>query len=450
MVNSVGKVLEHIEVEIMDLDISTAEFVDIYRYLVANIYDLDEDFLEQLRLLRKILSCSVCTNIVCQPFSVEGCDHFACKNCLGLDKQPVYLDNCDNVNCHDWSKHSMDELLLCYVTMFIDLCKYICTTDNMRLHVQTDPSSPLWALVKEGVLSDVAHNDSVDENDTDNQEFLLEHLNSESIIGDQHIEVTEHLTNGLEVTIEDPCNESSNPASWVTRDPNATPVIINLTSLKQSTTPESLIQDHNQLVQSWAESQQNIHNSAQIHDPVSDRTNESPTLFNQNFSTSIVGSVVRTEESAVPAKKLKVRLPKPKTQPKIRRGCRCGNAAAVPGKLTCCGQRCPCYVEAKACFDCRCKGCRNPHLPGGKKLLQGINAVIDTKTNTTVQLPPSALTPMVAASGETVYVLYGIKEQRDFPRPKLYPTLPCGDSCQFRWVFHSSTHIVGLPAPANP
>ena len=58
---------------------------------------------------------------------------------------------------------------------------------------------------------------------------------------------------------------------------------------------------------------------------------------------------------------------KPKPKPK-RKGCRCGNATPSPGKLTCCGQRCPCYVEAKACIECRCKGCRNPHRPGGKKV----------------------------------------------------------------------------------
>ena len=64
-------------------------------------------------------------------------------------------------------------------------------------------------------------------------------------------------------------------------------------------------------------------------------------------------------------------LRKPKSRPKPkpkRKGCRCGNATPSPGKLTCCGQRCPCYVEAKACIDCRCKGCRNPHRPGGKKV----------------------------------------------------------------------------------
>ncbi|XP_023233543.1 E3 ubiquitin-protein ligase MSL2-like [Centruroides sculpturatus] len=44
-----------------------------------------------------------------------------------------------------------------------------------------------------------------------------------------------------------------------------------------------------------------------------------------------------------------------------KKGCRCGLATPNPGKLTCCGQRCPCYVGSKACYECRCRGCRNPH-----------------------------------------------------------------------------------------
>ena len=49
-----------------------------------------------------------------------------------------------------------------------------------------------------------------------------------------------------------------------------------------------------------------------------------------------------------------------------RKGCLCG-ISTMPGKLTCCGQMCPCYVDAKACFECKCKGCRNPHRPNGEK-----------------------------------------------------------------------------------
>lgn len=51
-----------------------------------------------------------------------------------------------------------------------------------------------------------------------------------------------------------------------------------------------------------------------------------------------------------------------------RKGCRCGNATPTPGKLTCCGQRCPCYVDAKSCVDCKCRGCRNPHRADGLKV----------------------------------------------------------------------------------
>lgn len=51
-----------------------------------------------------------------------------------------------------------------------------------------------------------------------------------------------------------------------------------------------------------------------------------------------------------------------------RPNCRCGNATPKPGKLTCCGQRCACYMQSKACSGCRCRGCRNPHMIDGVKV----------------------------------------------------------------------------------
>jgi len=86
-----------------------------------------------------------------------------------------------------------------------------------------------------------------------------------------------------------------------------------------------------------------------------------------NDSTLVIKSTSSSpaSNSIPPIKKIKVRRPKVKLK---RKGCRCGNATSVPGKLTCCGQRCPCYVEGKACLDCRCRGCRNTHTVGGKQL----------------------------------------------------------------------------------
>ncbi|XP_018578752.1 E3 ubiquitin-protein ligase MSL2 [Anoplophora glabripennis] len=57
---------------------------------------------------------------------------------------------------------------------------------------------------------------------------------------------------------------------------------------------------------------------------------------------------------------------------KPKKGCRCGNATATPGKLTCCGQRCPCYVDSKPCLECKCRGCRNPHRMDGQKVMPHI------------------------------------------------------------------------------
>lgn len=45
---------------------------------------------------------------------------------------------------------------------------------------------------------------------------------------------------------------------------------------------------------------------------------------------------------------------------KGKTGCRCALATPNPGKLTCCGQRCPCYAAFKGCDNCKCRGCRNP------------------------------------------------------------------------------------------
>ena len=55
---------------------------------------------------------------------------------------------------------------------------------------------------------------------------------------------------------------------------------------------------------------------------------------------------------------------------KKKKSCRCGNATPAPGKLTCGGQRCPCYISSKACVNCKCKGCRNPHQVNGIKVIR--------------------------------------------------------------------------------
>lgn len=62
--------------------------------------------------------------------------------------------------------------------------------------------------------------------------------------------------------------------------------------------------------------------------------------------SSVDGSVPRRQKSSAP---------------KLKIGCRCAMATPAPGKLTCCGQRCPCYAAFHGCCpSCKCRGCRNP------------------------------------------------------------------------------------------
>lgn len=39
--------------------------------------------------------------------------------------------------------------------------------------------------------------------------------------------------------------------------------------------------------------------------------------------------------------------------------CKCGRGG-TNSRLTCLGQRCPCYIKKLPCIGCKCKGCRNP------------------------------------------------------------------------------------------
>ncbi|KAJ8930443.1 hypothetical protein NQ314_016770, partial [Rhamnusium bicolor] len=83
---------------------------------------------------------------------------------------------------------------------------------------------------------------------------------------------------------------------------------------------------------------------------------------------------------------------------KPKKGCRCGNATATPGKLTCCGQRCPCYVDSKPCIECKCRGCRNPHRMDGQKVMPHIPELQQ------MQLVPTTQQPVLSPDVQSVKI----------------------------------------------
>lgn len=97
------------------------------------------------------------------------------------------------------------------------------------------------------------------------------------------------------------------------------------------------------------------------HQPQIKMTNPSPAPSLQEDSLNF-GLISNSNNFKKPS------MSRAKVLAKRKGGCRCGNATLMPGKLTCCGQRCPCYVDSKSCIDCKCRGCRNPHRPNGFKV----------------------------------------------------------------------------------
>jgi hypothetical protein len=86
---------------------------------------------------------------------------------------------------------------------------------------------------------------------------------------------------------------------------------------------------------------------------------------------------------------------------KIKVGCRCAMATPAPGKLTCCGQRCPCYAAFHGCSaSCKCRGCRNPRGDLVPKL-PSLNSALALKASTAGDLQPSL--PLLFSTGNAVF-----------------------------------------------
>jgi len=167
-------------------------------------------------------------------------------------------------------------------------------------------------------------------------------------------------------------------------------------SIKQE--PTELTQTHNHAVvkiETLEPDNKPVQTSDSDHSAPSDKT-----LVTETLSPSV-------SNSSSSAAKLKAK----------KAGCRCGNATLCPGKLTCCGQRCPCYVDALPCIDCKCKGCRNPHIPGGGK----VRPALPMLQNMKVLYPPSKDQKVYSNSNPATPVLF--KPVKSFPEKVVYKSM---------------------------
>lgn len=381
--------------------------------------------------LRQSLSCTVCANLLVEPYSPQVCQHHVCRNCIGGRKN--LKPTCSS--CKTYSNYSANTQLRILLQCYKSLCSYILATptlySTMHKYVHVDSISNgsneahnLAELIDEGAqfydnyksnsglpksafsilpciftsapssssqnqtnINSIAtmakrpiitntivppkidatkfvrisaptqvmvNTSAVSSTSEPKEKFTV--VASPTLIKNQSIKTIG--TNGTalysvlytgagnKITIKRKIDEANSS----TVNTMSTKEMLNMLSVNS---PK--IQQHSQIrkIHTFHSQPTTIHQTTTPPQIIQARH---PLPIITTYPHGFKKPIIQTHVHALPKPLLK------------RKGCRCGNATPTPGKLTCCGQRCPCYVESKSCVDCKCRGCRNPHRVDGLKV----------------------------------------------------------------------------------
>ncbi|CAO1312564.1 unnamed protein product [Diamesa serratosioi] len=300
---------------------------------VWNDYD---DFKTNFKSLFENLCCISCTKLIRDPCSpkrknLTSCHHRVCLECIGK-KRPSQISSCKM--CTDYTLFEKDQSIKLVLICLKDLCEYIKQSwiyDYIRKQPQRDSVD----CVNSELLLNIHQMIEMGANYGKTSEIKKELINI--VVNKQSVSVPYSSQTF-------PCISPLSPVSPIINNPQIYSVMYtgsgNKITLKRKP-PEEGSPSHEQHIKT---------------EPTN--TNNNP-IINQSFKRPPTIQSPQQNTAVDPSK-----------QQQKRRGCRCGNATAAPGKLTCCGQRCPCYVDSKACIDCKCRGCRNPHYVDGLKKMR--------------------------------------------------------------------------------
>lgn len=312
--------------------------------------------------LRQSLSCTVCGNLLIEPFTPTdtNCQHHVCKTCQGGKKK--LKPSCSW--CKNYEKYVENVQLRILLQCYKKLCEYITNTGIYRklASVTTNGgTSSLVDLINEGA-------------------GFKDDYKSTAGLSKSAYSILPCVYTTTSTSTQTQVAASSTPPPPVLMD---TPI---KTVSNGSNLYSVMYASGNKItIKRKAPGTSECATSITSTGTTCTTSNTVTPPITTNTSTTVTTSPTEFIENDVNFKKPKIKPSKPKTK---KKGCRCGNATATPGKLTCCGQRCPCYVEAKACVECRCRGCRNPHRPGGKKVRPHIPELHSIQ----IHLPANAVT----------------------------------------------------------
>ncbi|XP_021351463.1 E3 ubiquitin-protein ligase MSL2-like [Mizuhopecten yessoensis] len=346
---------------VMQADLADREtWSDLYRYLP---------------FLRQALSCCVCRNLVVKPMGPvhNVCQHFVCFTCAGgkMKLKP---------QC-SWCKHHEEfqenTQLRIAVICFKKLCEYISDSPiGKDLYLQSPSpngeTNNLNTIIKEAL-------DFKDDFTLSSSLPLLSGLNLS----------TKH-NNSPRLSSKSPTNcvkrseQSHNSSGEKTVSPELSCSIRDKSNLCDTTNnvyPDmsccsdiTAEKDSESQLNSSSQSDESIEVDVTDTDTSTDSKPENSlkrkrdsdcgnrsVLFDSSESGILTsGSHGSRGDNSQLREPDKNRLTlTPGSEQKDLKICKCGRGG-TNSRLTCLGQRCPCYINKLPCVGCKCKGCRNP------------------------------------------------------------------------------------------
>ncbi|XP_060079321.1 E3 ubiquitin-protein ligase MSL2-like [Ylistrum balloti] len=352
-------------------------------YLTTCRYVMQADFADReswsdlyryLPFLRQALSCCVCRNLIVRPMGPvhNVCQHFVCFACIGgkMKLKP----QCSWCKHHDEFKENTQLRLA--VICFKKLCEYISDSPiGTDLHIQArspnGETNSLTAILQEALdfeddftlssslppsldiltkhnlspkrsskskspskcvkRSDQSHNSSTEKSDS--PKLMCSIIKDKSTL-DINPEVSCCSTPGNKVEHDSELQLNSTSQSDESIEVNVTD-----TDTSTDSKPDSSLK--------------------RKHDSDFDCSNRS-ILFESSILTSgSQGSRGDNSQLLEPDTRRQTLGPSSDHEQKDLKTCKCGRGG-TNSRLTCLGQRCPCYINRLPCIGCKCKGCRNP------------------------------------------------------------------------------------------
>ncbi|XP_032681347.1 E3 ubiquitin-protein ligase MSL2 isoform X3 [Odontomachus brunneus] len=314
---------------------ATSLYVSTCRLVLqADVDDLNSwtDLYRLVPYLRQSLSCTVCSNLLIEPHTPTetNCQHHVCRGCRGGRKK--LKPSCGW--CKDYEKYVENVQLRILLQCYKKLCEYLTSTGIYRSLVHSVSASGA--------------------------------TNGASTIGASSL--MELIQEGAGFKDEFKSNAGLSKSAY-----SILPCVY--TSTTSTQTQANSVQTSETMSQNIPESPtiRTVSNGSSIYSVMYAGSGNKITIKRKAAATEDTETGQQetdgSQHSSVGGQSSgSFKKPRSSSARSKRKGCRCGNATAIPGKLTCCGQRCPCYVESKPCVECRCRGCRNPHTADGLKI----------------------------------------------------------------------------------